>query len=225
MKDVINLFQERKEEVEIYFEHAKCAWSDDAKMTFTAGNVKQVTKLSLKLKQILSANTFLLIYNLVESTVSSAIEAIYREIKAEKISYDHIRPNIQKEIIENIRKNINTNDFVGAVNEITIDVVNHHPKLRELFSGNVDQIAIKDISLKYGFSNRTDAQKTDNGKKLETIRKRRNLLAHGFISFTDCGRERDITEMEELKNESLLYIEQILNNIDQFLKDKQYLKP
>jgi hypothetical protein len=88
----------------------------------------------------------------------------------------------------------------------------------------VDAVAIKDISRKYGFSIRTEAEKTKNGEKLATVKKRRNHLAHGFMSFKECGQERPIEMVRAIKEESLLYIEQILNNIEQFLEDKKYLK-
>jgi hypothetical protein len=59
---------------------------------------------------------------------------------------------------------------------------------------------------------------------LKTIKNRRNDLAHGFVSFKDCGQGRTFSEMENMKKQSLLYIEQILNNMDLFLKNKDYLK-
>ncbi|MEY4934959.1 MAG: hypothetical protein RIS64_1318 [Bacteroidota bacterium] len=224
MKDVINLFQERKNEVEIYFEHARNAWSDDASITFKQNDIKQTTKLSLDLKQILLANTFLLLYNLVECTMSGALEAIYKDIKKQKFPYDKIKLNIQEEIIAHIRKNVAPDRFVRGVNDIAMDILNHHPTSRDFFSGNIDREVIKDISRKYDFSTHTDARETQNGAALEKVKTKRNHLAHGFISFKECGQEIDIFDMEKIKNQSLLYIEQILNNIDDFVKNKKYLK-
>ncbi|MEO0043393.1 MAG: hypothetical protein RL329_2841 [Bacteroidota bacterium] len=225
MKDVIHLFHERKNEVEIYFEHAKNAWFVDASLLFTDDiKTKQVVKLSVELKQILLANTFLLLYNLVESSISSAMEEIYKTIKNQKIPYNNVKSNIQEEIITHIRKNVAPNRFVQSINDIAIDILNHHPTSRDFFSGNIDREVIKDISRRYGFSTETQAMDTKNGEKLKAIKRNRNDLAHGFVSFKECGQERGILEMEEIKNESLLYIEQILNNIEQFLEDKKYLK-
>ncbi len=83
---------------------------------------------------------------------------------------------------------------------------------------------IKRFAQKYGFSFHTDAFTTRNGESLKIIKNRRNDLAHGFISFKHCGQDRTFSEMENIKNQSLLYIEQILNNINTFLKNKDYLK-
>ncbi len=213
MREFLLLFHERKKEVDLYFEHLEDFLSRDAKITFPDGSSKE---LAVDLRHIISANAFLVIYNLVESSISMALEAIFIEVKSEMVSYDTIHTSIQKEIIEHIRKNVATNRFVDTIHHIAIDILNHHPTARDLFSGNVDRDSIKDISRKYGFSTFTDARKTKNGEKLSIIKKQRNYLAHGFISFKECGKEKTFPEMQEIKTESLLYIEQILNNIEQF---------
>jgi hypothetical protein len=225
MRDVINMFKERKNEIEIYFEHVKNAWSDNAHLTFRDDNKTQhQIKLGLDLKQILLANTFLLLYNLVECTISGALEAIYKDIKNQKVPYDKINANIQEEIITNIKKNIKTTDFVKAISDITLDILECHPQRKHFFSGNVDARAIKAYSKKYGFSSNTVNDDTRDGINLLAIKDKRNDLAHGRISFKECGQDRSLLEMEEIKNQSLRYIEQILNNIDDFVKNKKYLK-
>lgn len=221
MEDVIILFDTRKEEVNTYFEYVKEICGNHTQLLLQDKSTKS---FSMDFKHIILANGFLLLYNLVESTFSNAIEAIYKTILSEGCRYDMIQPNIQKEIIDNVRKNINTNSFVETVSDIALDILNHYPTPKQLFSGNIDQIEIKRFAQKYGFSFYTDAVATGNGEKLKTIKNRRNDLAHGFVSFKTCGKDRTFSEMEAMKNQSILYIEQILANMDTFLKSKAYLK-
>jgi hypothetical protein len=221
MTAVLLLFQERKQEIELYFEHVADFLDKDAIVLFPDHRVKS---LSLDLEHILLSNLFLLLYNLVESSISGAIESIYKEMLVHSVSYDDIQPAIQMEIMDHVRKNVNTKKLIETVNHWVIDILKHYPKSTELFSGNVDQEEIKKMAQKYGFSIHTDARKTKNGEKLKTIKNRRNELAHGFKSFQECGEERSFQEMKAIKEECLLYIEQILKNIDTFLKNKAYLK-
>jgi MAE_28990/MAE_18760-like HEPN len=221
MEEIFILFDTRKKEIHTYFEYVKEITGNHAQLLLHDQSVKP---FSMDFKQIILANGFLLLYNLVESTFSNAIEAIYKTIIAEGCPYDAIQPNIQKEIIDNVRKNLNTNRFVETVQDIALDILNHYPTPRQLFAGNIDQIEIKRFAQKYGFSFHTDAMTTRNGEKLKTIKNQRNDLAHGFVSFKNCGKERTFSEMEEMKNQSLLYVEQILNNIALFLEKKEYLK-
>lgn len=217
MKDFIRTFNERKEEIEVYFEFLEDLMIKNAKLAFPDNTRKS---LDLALPRILRANGFLLIYNVVESCISLGIEAIYIDIITKGIDYNSISTKIQKEIIGNIKNNVKLDSFVEQVNDITIDIIGQYPK--KIFSGNVDARKIKDIAEKYGFSYQTDAKLTKNGAKLLTVKQKRNDLAHGEISFQDCGKEYTIQQMIEIKTEVIQYLEEILNNIDLFLLQEEY---
>ena len=88
---------------------------------------------------------------------------------------------------------------------------------KKIFSGNVDAKKIKEIADKYGFSHQTDSKFTKNGAKLVTVKEKRNDLAHGEISFQECGKDYTIQDIIAIKNEVIKYLEEILNNIEQFL--------
>ena len=109
MRDVIRQFEERKEEIENYFQHCESFMIHNAQIIFPNG---QKYRLDIKLAHILRANAFLLIYNLTESCISQGIEAIYLDIKNKGLDYNVIKPNIQKELIGNIKKNISSDEFV-----------------------------------------------------------------------------------------------------------------
>jgi adenosine deaminase len=109
-------------------------------------------ELEMPLQHILLSNSFLLLYNLIEFTISNAIEAIYQEILDEGVSYNQIQPNIQIEIWDHVRKNVNTKRFIESLDDLVMDIVKHHPKSSDLFTGNVDQEAIKRLGQQYGFS-------------------------------------------------------------------------
>jgi hypothetical protein len=221
MTEIHLLFEARKQEIELYFEHLTDFLERKATIHLPNGTEKE---LEMPLQHILLSNSFLLLYNLIEFTISNAIEAIYQEILDEGVSYNQIQPNIQIEIWDHVRKNVNTKRFIESLDDLVMDIVKHHPKSSDLFTGNVDQEAIKRLGQQYGFSVHTDARKTKNGEKLKIIKNRRNELAHGFKSFQECGQERTFQEIKLIKTESLLYLEQILKNIADFLTAKRYLK-
>jgi hypothetical protein len=221
MTEVLLLFEKRRNEIELYFGLLEDFAEGDAQLIFKDHRIKSI---DLDLQHILLSNTFLLLYNLVESTISGAVEAIYKDMLDNDVVFEEIEPLIQLEIVDNIRKNVNSKKFIESIHELTTDIIQHYPKSTDLFSGNVDQEEIKKMAQKYGFSTHTDARKTRNGEHLSTIKKRRNELAHGFKSFKDCGKAKIFQEMRQIKDQSLLYVEQILKNIDDFLKKKHYLK-
>jgi hypothetical protein len=220
MKDFIRVFQERKEEIDLYFEFLEDLMVKNATLSFPNNTKKN---LDLALPRILRANGFLLIYNVVESCISLGIEAIYLDIISKGIDYHSITLNIQREIIGNVKQNISTNSFIDTVKDISIDIISQHPK--KMFSGNVDAQKIRDIANRYGFSYTTNARVTKNGANLVTIKNRRNALAHGHISFQECGKEYPIQQLIEIKDEVLQYLKEILHNIEQYLLNEAYRIP
>jgi hypothetical protein len=64
-----------------------------------------------------------------------------------------------------------------------------------LFSGNIDAREIRETAKSYGFSDKTDGMKTQNGNDLLKIKTNRNDLAHGDKSFSDVGKDASAEEL------------------------------
>ncbi|NJR66204.1 MAG: hypothetical protein HC772_14175 [Leptolyngbyaceae cyanobacterium CRU_2_3] len=93
----------------------------------------------------------------------------------------------------------------------------------DLFSGNLDGMKIRSTATEYGFSHLTDYVKTGHGSDLLTVKINRNDLAHGFKSFTEVGRDKTADQLLEIKNKVVKYLKQILQNIEQYLYNEEYL--
>ena len=222
MKDVKRDFQERLDEINLYFAFLENVILRDGKLLYADGSSENIDTTLIK---TLRANGFLLIYNLVESCVKRAIEEIYISMRRDGIEYDNIKEGIRKEIINYLRSGkTGTEDFVSSVNNIAQDIIGHCFSAETLFSGNVDAKKIREIAKKYGFSTRTNTLRTKSGEKLLTVKRRRNDLAHGVYSFQECGKEYTIQDMIEIKNEVTMYLEQILDNIERYIDNKEFLK-
>lgn len=220
MIDVIRQFRARTDEIDTYFSHLEDLLVENAQLVFNDGTKKTI---SVDLAQILRANAFLLLYNLVESSISQAIEQIHLEIVNEGIDYNKINDSVRKEIIKYIKRDISLEIFVSQVRDIMIDIVKFYPTSRKLFSGNIDAKKIREVADRYGFSHITDSSRTRDGSQLRTVKTRRNDLAHGFISFQECGKDYTIQEVVLMKNEVVLYLTEILQNIKSYIDNKEYL--
>lgn len=220
MRDVIRQFRERQQEIENYFTLLENIMVQDAKFLFPNGTQIDV---NIDLRHILRANAFLLLYNLIESSISQAIEAIHIDISnKQNLDFNTLTKNIKKELIGFIKKDVSVEDFIGNTGKISEYILRYYPKSRAIFSGNVDAKEIKKIGEKYGFSCQTNAQFTKNGEKLLTVKSKRNDLAHGFISFKECGKDYPIEDILEMKLQVFAYLEQILDNITQFVTNEEY---
>jgi DNA-binding phage protein len=55
------------------------------------------------------------------------------------------------------------------------------------------------------------------------IKNKRNDLAHGNKSFAEIGKDITVEELLKIKEEVTAYLEQILNNINQYITGQDYL--
>ncbi|AUB38133.1 hypothetical protein COO91_04098 [Nostoc flagelliforme CCNUN1] len=155
----------------------------------------------------------------------NAIQSIYDEISNKAISFDKIRLEIKKIILKNVKNNVQqcgVNNFVEQTEIIFRDIIQSGFNRDDLFSGNVDAKEIKTIAKLYGFSVITDKD-TRDGVDLLSIKKNRNDLAHGVMSFKEVGQNTSAENLVEISERVTKYLRQILENIDEYLVNQEYL--
>ncbi len=58
-----------------------------------------------------------------------------------------------------------------------------------------------------------------------TVKNNRNDLAHGIKSFAEVGKDKSADELIEIKNKVVEYLRQILEKIETYLDNQEYLDP
>ncbi len=224
MNTVFLDFNTRAKEVNDYFIFLESLEKQTTKLAvFDPAGTYKIQSLDPELAKTLKANSFLLLYNLVESTMRNAIEAIFEEFKNKSISFDQLKPKIKIVVLQNL-KNRSPKKIHLTINQISTDIITATFEREELFSGNVDARLIKEIAENYGFSYQTDFSKTKNGQNLVVVKSNRNDLAHGIKSFEEVGRDKTIKQLLEIKEEVVEYLTQILENIRDYLDNEEYLE-
>lgn len=216
-------FNERAKEVGQYFIFLKSLEQATTKLSMEGKDCKaKVKAIDSELLKTLKANSFLLLYNLVEATMRNAIEIIFDELKSTGVSYNQIRPELKKIVIKNLKKQ-NPDRLFESITEISVDIISAGFNRDKLFSGNFDGEKIRKTARDYGFSHSTNFIKTGDGSDLLTVKTNRNDLAHGFKSFTEVGRDKTADELLEIKKKVVKYLKQILKNIAAYIANKDYL--
>jgi MAE_28990/MAE_18760-like HEPN len=216
-------FNERAKEVSQYFVLLKNLEQESIKLSMEGrgGNIK-IKEITPDLLRTLKASGFLLIYNLVEATMRNAIESIFDDLRNNRVSYDEIRPELKKIVFKNLKKR-SYDDIHLSIQAISVDIIDASFDREDLFSGNIDGRKIKATAIEYGFSYTTNARNTGNGADLLNVKTNRNALAHGFKSFAEVGRDKTADELLEIKSRVVKYLREILQNIDLYLTNKEYL--
>ena len=216
-------FQERSKEVSDYFLFVKDLEEDNIQLVVEGDAEKpKIQERYPKLSNTLKASAYLLLYNLVEYSMRNAIEAIFDELKSQKVPFDQIRPELKKIVLQNLKRQ-NPDKVLIQIRDISLDIIAVGFDKEELFSGNIDGLLIRKTAKNYGFSSRTDFAKTNDGIDLLSVKTNRNDLAHGVKSFTEVGKDKTADELIEIKNKVVNYLRQILENIETYLANKEYL--
>ncbi|KHD06767.1 hypothetical protein PN36_26355 [Candidatus Thiomargarita nelsonii] len=227
MQKVIEDFEKRVLEVDKYFMYLKHLSTPGALLTLPQSIS---VKLDADFLEMIKANSLLILYNLIEFAIRQGILEIYHQIKQEGFCYEKLRPEIREIWIKShYRKVFNPeSNWNTAQKEASImvdDVANKTIiQLGEKaipLSGNLDAKEIRRICELHKISYAV-APGAKGGSQLLAVKTKRNELSHGNISFLECGHELTLDDLEEIKNEVIIFIRCILNNMKDYVDNKQY---
>ena len=225
MITVKNDFEKRCDEVNEYFKLLDRVVKQDAELFLPNNATKKYQQLSTDLHKVLKANVILILYNLMESSIRSALIETYQQITDKEVKYSDVTDEIRSIWIKSNYRNFKDKgspEIVKILNAIADDLLNIPFDTNEI-SGNIDAKKVKEFAGKIGFSS-TVHHSTDDGEVLVRIKNERNILAHGERSFSECGRSYTVGDLEKMKNQTITYLRRILSNIEAFLAAKRYLK-
>lgn len=226
MLNVINEFNTRVQEIDGYFKLLDSIINQDAQLFYPSKKSQKFKKFDEELVKVMKANSFLLLYNLIEASIKLSITEIYDSITLKTNKYDDVTDQIRKIWISENYKNFKDKgtDFIfKAINNIADDTIELKFKSEKVISGNIDGLKIREFSNLIGFSNTTH-HLAKKGIKLHQVKKQRNDLAHGAISFSQCGRQYTYDDLFEIKQQVIIYLRGILNNIKSFLDNDHFIK-
>lgn len=220
-------FENRKSEIENYFKFLLIFDDDNTKIHYKKDDEIVIEKIQPQFQIILIANAFLILYNLIESTVRNSIVEIYTKVEDDELTFDKLSDNLQKIWIKQTTDKLKENNFKPEtlrdyVLSIAKDILQKETiklaKDKMDFSGNLDAGEIRKLAEKIGFD------KAVNGRNLVEIKNKRNRLAHGEQTFYDVGKDFSVGELNDFKDETFNYLSDIINNIEKFIIDENYSK-
>jgi hypothetical protein len=211
-------FRQRKREVERYLRFVHRI--DAGKHLVVERNGTSPAYKSAELSDIiktLKANTFLLLYNLLEATLKNAVESIFDELNTQSVDFDSCREELRRVILGNL-KNRDVLKILPKINQLATDIINSSFVKERLFAGNVDGRAIRSAAAEYGFA--APRKKSD---ELLTVKTNRNDLAHGNKTFGDVGKDYDVKRLTDITKEVIEYLAELIDNVEHYLKQRHYL--
>lgn len=196
-------FDSRRNEVDEYLAH------------LLAMNM-QVGGASATLMNTMKSSALLMIYNIVESTMTNLIQDIFDHLQSQNVTFDSLTDNM-KELVLGYAKKSSPKAMVARINT-PLGLVAACFDRTTAFSGNLDSKVIRETLKNIGVR----AQSTYSEESLLTVKTERNHLAHGNKSFSACGRDYTVNQLLDFQKKTCLVLDKVILDITRFLNTRAY---
>jgi hypothetical protein len=210
-------FESRVSEIEAYFEFVERVDAGDTLLVASANGLPAYTAAARDdLLRTFRASAILLLYNLMESTVTNAVEAIFDELSTQGIQFNDCRSEVRRVVLTNLKQH-NPGEILPELQRLSSDIITKTFKKDKVVSGNVDARRIKELSDEYGINH-----PAADGNDLLTVKTSRNDLAHGSKSFAEVGRTFTIADIIRIKDKVIAYLTAMLANVTAYIENQHY---
>lgn len=175
--------------------------------------------------KLLKASAFLVMYNIAEATVRDVVDSTWNAVTTSKVPALTMIPELRHTWVEAAFKRKDAFTCSPKVYReealAILDIAAHgeiaQAKFKEIGGGgNVDHHKVESLCAKHGVKFKPPKLSRD-GTDLETIKNRRNILAHGDQSFTDIGSAYTLADLVDIKKRMVLYLKGLVRTFDRHL--------
>ena len=180
---------------------------------------EQSLSVSQEMQCILKSQFLLILYNLIESTVNDCLHSIYDSIEDDGLAFADLNDEI-KLIWLKYNKLEESLDSAKMNPEIMCAAVKF-PKLPISISGNIDMRKIFDLFPMHGCMLQ-DNNRYKYSNSFLTVKNRRNSLAHGNISFSECGSAYMVSDIRKIMDDIICGLQEVITQVKAYTSSKKY---
>ena len=228
-------FEKRIIEIESFYEILEIIEME--KPNISAYNINKDKDIILAINNqkidILRSTAYLLMYNLIESTIYNSIVSIFNEIEDKNLRYFDIIEELRSYWLNSRYKHDNKSKKETIINTI-LQITN------EIFNNT---IVLVSNQINYGGSLDTkNIINTSNSMKIETvtlykkinedkdqyenifrdIKNNCNWLAHGEKSFIEVGSKSTYFQLQNAKTYVLLFLKEYISSVEKYINNEEY---
>jgi hypothetical protein len=237
--DLTQSFEERRQEIDAYLDFL------EALERLARGGQPKIGDqvVTAQQQRILYSSVFLQLYNLVEATVTRCLDAV-----AEAVAHggrwrpSDLTGDLRREWIRATARthtDLNYENRLASAVAMCDCIIQSLPMtawgIEKGGGGNWDDDGIEDIARRMGFQLRSRVSQTvyrnvkrpireDRGA-LALVKYLRNSLAHGDLSFAECGADQTVADLRLVKERTENYLSEVVQAFSAFISDYEFLQP
>ena len=167
----------------------------------------------------LKAEFLILLYNIVESTICDCLNSLYDSIADEGLTYADLSDDM-KRMWRNYLKRTSNPDKTKTDSEL----MNHPIRFEHIainISGSLDIRKIIEVFSKHGCClDEKNREKYSNS--FLVVKNKRNNLAHGNISFSECGSFYMVSDLKKYKEDILMGLQEVVIQVRDHISKQKY---
>ncbi|MEI8395446.1 MAG: MAE_28990/MAE_18760 family HEPN-like nuclease [Rhodospirillaceae bacterium] len=239
MTGLTQAFEERLDEIQAYLKFLDAIEAEAHSGPPRLGKDGMV--ISTQQQRILYSSVFLQLYNLVEATVVRCLDAITdAALKTGSWNPGDLTVSLRREwvrVMARTHVELNYENRLKSALDLCEHMVGALPvkgfKVEKGGGGNWDDEAIETMTDRLGFRLIVSPETYSAVKRpvrddlgaLALVVKLRNSLAHGSISFAECGENQTASELRELVDRTAAYLREVVTAFNGYIEGKEYLVP
>lgn len=238
--DLIDFFEERFAEIGSYLDFLGSV--EKAVGEGTPQLVGATTTITTDQQKILYSSVYLQLYNLVEATITRCIEEIGKAATSHPSAWQagDLIAELRIEWVRgmarthsNLTPDHRLNSAVAMCNHLIQQLPIEQLKLEKGAGGNWDDEEIFKMSRRVGCQLSISAETTEGVKRpyrdnmgaMKLVKKRRNDLAHGHISFVECAEGVVVSELRDTAAATGSYLREAISCFASYIDLCAYVLP
>ena len=233
MIEFLNTYNDRKEEIQNFIEFMKVLEklenkkndNDLVSMFLHSGAMKYQSLIN-----ILKSNLSLMLYNIIEFSVSNLLDNLYTEISIKGLTYNDVNEDLKKLWHETQFRgardpNTSFNTFIDKSKYIVDWIIEKktlqmNPK-NTMPGGNLDSITLKQVFNSHGIKIDTSSPNY-RPDIFDNIKSNRNNLAHGSFSFSDALKDSSISDVKRKSDFVLKFLDELIIIVKEYTDKEGY---
>lgn len=198
-------------------------------------------KITTQQQRILYSSVYLQLYNLVEATANWCIKAV-TEATSDNSRWkpQDLETNVRREWVRTTARthtNFNPDNRLSEAVKFCDTILDSLPiaewKVEKGGGGNWDDRAIEDVAKRIGCELKIKKVVETAAKRhirndlnsLGLVKDLRNNLAHGDISFEQCGEGVTVGDLRDIKDCTTDYLKEVMESFGKYIDNYHFLSP
>lgn len=216
-----NHFLQRKDDVDAHFrclEFISGVESHKQKSVVDSNSGRELF-VDLQMQCCMKGQTLVVLYNMVESTVCECLNYIYDNVADDELTYAKLTDEMRRMWTQSCKRKKQPEGSLDEASKMPLKVV--FQALAINTSGSIDIRKIYEAFEKHGCLIAED-KREDYGDSFLTVKSKRNRLAHGNESFSQCGSNYLYKDLDKMRQDITAFLPIVIETTKKFVEGRGY---